>query len=61
MYENEEGLAKLQDVLKIQLFKDMSDKNSILLKHLGSGPDYRWVRLIGFNLNLNAHYFTGLF
>ncbi|XP_066151596.1 glutamate receptor ionotropic, kainate 2-like [Euwallacea fornicatus] len=41
VYENEDSLTKLQDVLKLQLYQDESDSNSVLIKQLGTGPDYR--------------------
>ncbi|XP_060528957.1 glutamate receptor ionotropic, kainate 2-like [Cylas formicarius] len=41
LYQNEESLMKLQDVIKLQEHKQGSDKNSIWLKQLGPGPDYR--------------------
>ncbi|CAG9760414.1 unnamed protein product [Ceutorhynchus assimilis] len=41
IYENEESLAKLQDVLKIYYVQGAIDRNTVLLKHLGPGPDYR--------------------
>lgn len=41
LYENEESLIKLQDVLKLQEFQKDGKKNNIYVKHLGEGPDYR--------------------
>ncbi|RZB39423.1 Lig chan, ANF receptor and/or SBP bac 3 domain containing protein, partial [Asbolus verrucosus] len=43
LYENADSLIRLQDVLKLQEFNANSKQNTIIVKHLGSGPDYRPV------------------
>nr|WJJ63360.1 glutamate receptor ionotropic 2 [Pachyrhinus yasumatsui] len=43
IYENEESLAKMQDILKLQQFIHGQEKNDVMVKHLGSGPDYRAI------------------
>ncbi|KAL1501833.1 hypothetical protein ABEB36_007086 [Hypothenemus hampei] len=41
IYEDLKSLARLQDVLKLQSHQPNYDKNNILIKRLGPGPDYR--------------------
>lgn len=41
IYENDESLINLQDVIKYQQHREGYDKNDVLVKSLGPGPDYR--------------------
>lgn len=41
LYETEEGLTKLQEILKLQEYQKNGRKNRIIMKQLGPGPDYR--------------------
>lgn len=41
LYETEEGLIRMQEILKLQEFTRGGKRNSILVKQLGPGPDYR--------------------
>lgn len=41
LYETEESLIKLQQVLNLQEFNKDGKKNNIIVKYLGSGPDFR--------------------
>ncbi|CAG9860404.1 unnamed protein product [Phyllotreta striolata] len=40
-YEEEEGLVKLQEVLKLQNVKNTDSQDFIRVQHLTNGPDYR--------------------
>lgn len=42
-YENAENLIPLQDILKNQVYDGGNKHNSLLVKQLGPGPDYRFV------------------
>nr|CAH7717822.1 unnamed protein product [Callosobruchus chinensis] len=42
LYETEEGLIRMQEILKLQEFH-RGKRNSILVKQLGPGPDYRML------------------
>lgn len=41
LYENDEGLIKLQEVLKLQNYDKNKNGNFVVLRKLGSGPDHR--------------------
>lgn len=41
LYETEEGLARMQEILKLQEYQKDGKKNRIVMKQLGPGPDYR--------------------
>lgn len=41
LYEEDEGLIRLQEVLKLQNLRDINDLNTITVRQLGPGPDYR--------------------
>ncbi|CAH1104228.1 unnamed protein product [Psylliodes chrysocephalus] len=41
VYENEEGLIRMQEILKLQELNPDVKKNNILVMQLGPGPDYR--------------------
>ncbi|CAG9860405.1 unnamed protein product [Phyllotreta striolata] len=41
IYENEEGLIRMQEILKLQEINPDSKKNNIVVMQLGPGPDYR--------------------
>ncbi|XP_074036325.1 glutamate receptor ionotropic, kainate 2 [Leptinotarsa decemlineata] len=41
VYETEEGLVRLQEILKLQELERGKKKNVIIVKQLGPGPDYR--------------------
>ncbi|KAJ8967545.1 hypothetical protein NQ314_002860 [Rhamnusium bicolor] len=41
IYETEEGLIRMQEILKIQNFREDSKHNNIIVKQLGDGPDHR--------------------
>ncbi|KAJ8912942.1 hypothetical protein NQ315_017273 [Exocentrus adspersus] len=41
IYENEEGLIRMQEILKLQEYEQNSKQNNVLVKQLGSGPDHR--------------------
>ncbi|XP_072382909.1 glutamate receptor ionotropic, kainate 2-like [Diabrotica undecimpunctata] len=43
IYETEEGLIRMQEILKLQELSPDSRKNNILVMQLGPGPDYRPV------------------
>ena len=40
-YEGTENLIRIQEILKIQNYDASSKSNSVILKQLGPGPDYR--------------------
>jgi len=41
VYENEESLVRMQDVLKLQEYKSNMNKNTILIKKLDESGDSR--------------------
>lgn len=41
LYETEEGLSKMQEILKLQEYQKDGKKNRIIMKQIGPGPDYR--------------------
>lgn len=41
LYETEEGLARMQQILNLQEYQNNVKKNKIVIKQLGTGPDYR--------------------
>lgn len=43
IYENEEGLIRLQEVLKLQNYDPDKRQNTIIVKQLGPGPDHRTI------------------
>nr|XP_023029080.1 glutamate receptor ionotropic, kainate 2-like [Leptinotarsa decemlineata] len=49
VYETEEGLVRLQEILKLQELERGKKKNVIIVKQLGPGPDYRK------SIDLDAH------
>lgn len=52
LYETEDGLSKMQEILKLQDFQKEGQKNRIIMKQLGPGPDYRYYN------NKNLKYLT---